>query len=156
MNNLTFGNDHFAYYETIAGGAGAGPDWHGQSAVHTHMTNTRITDPEVLEQRYPVLLREFSIRKGSGGEGKFKGGDGVIREIEFLAPLKVAILSERRVYAPYGMQGGGPGEKGKNLLIKKDGSITDVGGKCQLEVEPGERIRICTPGGGSWGKLTSS
>ncbi|MBT3923987.1 MAG: 5-oxoprolinase [Nitrospina sp.] len=150
MNNLTFGNDHFAYYETIAGGAGAGPDWSGQSAVHTHMTNTRITDPEILEQRYPVLLREFSIRKDSGGKGKFKGGDGVIREIEFLVPLKVAILSERRVYAPYGMNGGGPGEKGKNLLIKKDGSTTDVGGKCQLDVQSGDRIRICTPGGGAW------
>lgn len=150
MNNLTFGDDTFAYYETIAGGAGAGPDWHGQSAVHTHMTNTQITDPEVLEKRYPVLLREFSIRKGSGGKGKFNGGDGVIREIEFLVPLKVAVLSERRVYAPYGMQGGGPGEKGKNIIIKKDGAIQNVGGKCQLEVEPGDRLRIATPGGGAW------
>ena len=150
MNNLTFGNDRFAYYETIAGGAGAGSDWHGQSAVHTHMTNTRITDPEVLEQRYPVILREFSIRKGSGGKGKFNGGDGVIREIEFLVPLKVAILSERRVYAPYGMDGGGPGVKGKNLLIKKDGSETNLGGKNQFQAEPGDRLRILTPGGGAW------
>ena len=150
MNNITFGNDWFAYYETIAGGAGAGPGWHGQSAVHTHMTNTRITDPEVLEQRYPVLLREFSIRKGSGGEGRFKGGDGVIREIEFLVPLKVAVLSERRVHAPYGLEGGGPGAKGKNLLIKKDGSVIDLGGKCQLDVQPGDRLRILTPGGGAW------
>ena len=114
------------------------------------MTNTRITDPEVLEQRYPVLLREFSIRKGSGGEGRFKGGDGVIREIEFLVPLKVAVLSERRVHAPYGLEGGGPGAKGKNLLIKKDGSVIDLGGKCQLDVQPGDRLRILTPGGGAW------
>lgn len=151
MNNLTFGNEQFAYYETIAGGAGAGPDWHGQSAVHTHMTNTRITDPEILEQRYPVVLREFSIRKGSGGIGKFNGGDGVIRELEFLVPLKVAILSERRVHAPYGLNGGAPGEKGKNILIKKNGTIQDVGGKCQLDIQPGDRLRILTPGGGSWG-----
>ncbi len=151
MNNLTFGNDQFAYYETIAGGAGAGPGWHGQSAVHTHMTNTRITDPEVLEQRYPVLLREFSIRKDSGGRGKFNGGDGVIREIEFLVPLKVAVLSERRVYAPYGLDGGEPGAKGKNLLIKSDGIVHDVGGKCQLDVQPGDRLRILTPGGGGSG-----
>ena len=150
MNNLTFGNDQFAYYETIAGGAGAGPSWHGQSAVHTHMTNTRITDPEILEQRYPVLLREFSIRKGSGGKGKFNGGDGVIREIEFLVPLKVAILSERRVYAPYGMDGGGPGAKGKNLLIKIDGSEINLGGKNQFQAEPGDRLRILTPGGGAY------
>jgi 5-oxoprolinase (ATP-hydrolysing) len=152
MNNLTFGNDQFAYYETIAGGAGAGPSWHGQSAVHTHMTNTRITDPEVLEQRYPVLLRQFSIRKGSGGKGRFNGGDGVIREIEFLVPLKVAILSERRVYAPYGMNGGGPGEKGKNILIKNDGKEIDLGGKNQFEAEPGDRIKIFTPGGGGTGE----
>jgi 5-oxoprolinase (ATP-hydrolysing) len=152
MNNLTFGNDQFAYYETIAGGAGAGPDWHGQSAVHTHMTNTRITDPEVLEQRYPVLLREFSIRKGSGGKGEFKGGDGVIREIEFLVPLKVAVLSERRVFAPYGMNGGEPGQKGENLLIKNDGSEINLGGKNQFEAKPGDRLRILTPGGGGAGR----
>jgi 5-oxoprolinase (ATP-hydrolysing) len=152
MNNLTFGNDQFAYYETIAGGAGAGPDWHGTSAVHTHMTNTRITDPEVLEQRYPVLLRQFSIRKGSGGKGKFNGGDGVIREIEFLVPLKVAALSERRVYAPYGLNGGQPGAKGKNILIKKDGSETDLGGKTQFEAKPGDRLKILTPGGGGAGR----
>ena len=118
--------------------------------MHTHMTNTRITDPEVLEQRYPVLLRQFSIRKGSGGKGRFSGGDGVIREIEFLVPLKVAILSERRVYAPYGMNGGGAGAKGKNILIKNDGKEIDLGGKNQFEAEPGDRIKIYTPGGGAW------
>lgn len=152
MNNFTFGDERFGYYETIGGGAGAGPHWHGQSGVHTHMTNTRITDPEILEKRYPVLLREFSIRKGSGGKGKFIGGDGLIREIEFLKTLHVAILSERRIYAPYGMKGGEDGMKGKNLLIKKDGTETDFGGKNEAICEPGDRIRILTPGGGGWGQ----
>ncbi len=151
MNNFTFGNNQFAYYETIGGGAGAGPTWHGQSGVHTHMTNTRITDPEVLEKRYPVLLREFSLRKGSGGKGKFNGGDGLIREIEFLEPLTVTILSERRVLSPYGLNGGEPGAKGKNLQIKKDGSEIDLGGKNQFHAKPGDRIRILTPGGGGAG-----
>lgn len=99
MNNLTFGDGQFGYYETIAGGAGAGPTWHGKSGVHTHMTNTRITDPEVLEQRYPVMLRQFTLRAGSGGAGQFQGGDGVIREIEFLKEgIQVGILSERRAF----------------------------------------------------------
>lgn len=107
MNNLTFGDGSFGYYETIAGGAGAGPTWHGKSGVHTHMTNTRITDPEVLELRYPVILRQFNIRQKSGGEGKFKGGDGVVREIEFLKNnIEIGILSERRAISPYGMAGG--------------------------------------------------
>ena len=148
MNNFTFGNEIFAYYETIGGGAGAGSDWHGQSGVHTHMTNTRITDPEVLEKRYPVLLREFSIRKNSGGKGKFAGGDGLIREIEFLEPLTVTILSERRVFPPYGLNGGEPGATAKNLRITKDGTESDLGGKNKFQAEPGDRIRILTPGGG--------
>jgi 5-oxoprolinase (ATP-hydrolysing) len=153
MNNLTFGNANFGYYETIGGGAGAGPGWHGQSGVHTHMTNTRITDPEILESRYPVLLREFSLRHGSGGEGLYRGGDGLIREIEFLKPLQVAILSERRVYAPYGMAGGEPGALGKNLYFKGDGAEIDLGGKNEIHVQPGDRIRILTPGGGGYGTL---
>ena len=151
MNNLTFGNDHFGYYETIGGGAGAGPDWHGQSGVHTHMTNTRITDPEILERRYPVLLREFSLRKDSGGRGRFRGGDGLVREIEFLEPMDVSILSERRVLAPYGLHGGGPGKRGRNLFIRRDGETVHLGGKKQIKVAAGERIRIETPGGGGWG-----
>ncbi|MEC9019205.1 MAG: hydantoinase B/oxoprolinase family protein, partial [Nitrospinota bacterium] len=151
MNNFTFGNEMFAYYETIGGGAGAGPDWHGQSGVHSHMTNTRITDPEVFEKRYPVLLREFSIRKNSGGKGKFTGGDGLIREIEFLEPLTVTILSERRVFAPYGLNGGEPGARGKNLKITKDGTESDLGGKNTFQAEPGDRIRILTPGAGGVG-----
>ncbi len=154
MNNLTFGNQRFAYYETIGGGAGAGKGWHGQSGVHTHMTNTRITDPEILEKRYPVLLAEFSLRADSGGEGQFKGGEGIIREMEFLQPLNVAILSERRVFAPYGLEGGEPGKKGRNLFIRKDENAMDIGGKNELQAQPGDRIRIMTPGGGGYGKVT--
>jgi 5-oxoprolinase (ATP-hydrolysing) len=153
MNNFTFGNENFGYYETIGGGAGAGPNWHGQSGVHTHMTNTRITDPEILERRYPVMLREFSIRKDSGGSGKFKGGNGLIREVEFLEPLNTAILSERRVHQPYGLNGGGPGKKGLNLFIRKNGSKLHLGGKNEIIAEAGDRIRIETPGGGGYGKM---
>jgi len=152
MNNLTFGNKTFGYYETIGGGSGAGPDWHGCSGVHTHMTNTRITDPEILEQRYPVMVREFSIRTGSGGRGQFYGGDGLVRDIEFLEPLNVTILSERRVFAPYGLKGGEAGAAGRNLFITADGSTTDIGGKNELIAKAGDRIRILTPGGGGWGR----
>ncbi len=151
MNNFTFGNERFGYYETIGGGAGAGPDWHGQSGVHTHMTNTRITDPEILERRFPVLLREFSIRKNSGGRGAHNGGNGLAREVEFLQPLNVAILSERRVFAPYGLEGGEPGRRGENLFIRKDGRRMNLGAKNEIQAEPGDRIRIETPGGGGFG-----
>jgi len=152
MNNLTFGNSDFGYYETIGGGAGAGPYWHGQSGVHTHMTNTRITDPEILERRYPVLLRTFSLRHNSGGEGHYRGGDGLVREMEFLAPLNVAILSERRVFAPYGLQGGGSGARGRNTFIRADGRKINLGGKNEIKANPGDRFRVETPGGGGWGK----
>lgn len=152
MNNFTFGNERFGYYETVGGGAGAGPGWHGQSGVHTHMTNTRITDPEILERRYPVLLREFAIRRGSGGDGQYRGGDGLIRELEFLEPLNVAILSERRVFEPYGLAGGSPGERGQNLFIRKDGRSLSMGSKNEIRAEPGDRFRILTPGGGGYGK----
>jgi 5-oxoprolinase (ATP-hydrolysing) len=151
MNNLTFGSDKFGYYETIGGGAGAGPGWNGWSGVHTHMTNTRITDPEILELRYPVLLREFSYRLGSGGKGKYCGGDGLIREIEFLSPMNVAILSERRVYSPYGLNGGENGEVGKNLWVSSSGNVEDLGGKNQKIAKTGDAIRILTPGGGGYG-----
>jgi 5-oxoprolinase (ATP-hydrolysing) len=117
------------------------------------MSNTRITDPEILEKRYPVLLTEFSLRQGSGGVGHFRGGDGLIREIEFLKPMHVAILSERRVVAPYGLEGGEPGAVGENFLIKKHGSLIDLGGKNQFEAEPGDRLRILTPGGGGYGQV---
>ncbi len=153
MNNLTFGNEQFGYYETIGGGAGAGPDWHGQSGVHTHMTNTRITDPEILERRYPVLLHEFSLRNNSGGRGRYNGGEGLVRDIEFMEPMEVAILSERRVLAPYGMDGGAPGKRGRNVYIRNDGRMLNLGGKNKVKVEKGERIRIETPGGGGFGRL---
>lgn len=152
MNNLTFGNENFGYYETIGGGAGAGATWQGQSGVHTHMTNTRITDPEILERRYPVLLREFSIRSDSGGEGEHNGGDGLIRDIEFLDLLNVAILSERRTFAPYGLAGGKPGKTGKNQIIRANGKIQNLGGKNEFPAQFGDRIRIETPGGGGYGE----
>ncbi|PLB46275.1 putative 5-oxoprolinase [Aspergillus steynii IBT 23096] len=145
----------FGVGETICGGSGAGPSWHGTSAVHCHMTNTRITDPEVYELRYPVILRQFSIRRGSGGRGRFRGGDGSIRELEFRVPLSVSVLSERRGYRPYGMAGGESGQAGLNLYIKKehDGSerTINIGGKMELNVQPGERLIMHTPGGGAWG-----
>jgi 5-oxoprolinase (ATP-hydrolysing) len=151
MNNFTFGNEQFGYYETVGGGAGAGPTWHGQTGVHTHMTNTRITDPEILERRYPILLREFSVRRGSGGEGRCRGGDGLVREVEFLEPLNMAILSERRVFQPYGLQGGGPGARGQNIFILGDGRQLNLGAKNEILARPGDRFRILTPGGGGFG-----
>jgi 5-oxoprolinase (ATP-hydrolysing) len=153
MNNFTFGNEHFGYYETIGGGAGAGPTWHGQSGVHTHMTNTRITDPEILERRYPILLREFSIREGSGGAGNHRGGDGLVRVVEFLETLNMAILSERRVFAPYGLAGGQPGKRGRNIFIRRDGHRLNLGAKNEILARPGDRFRILTPGGGGFGKM---
>jgi len=151
MNNLTFGDEDFGYYETIAGGSGAGPSWIGKSGIHTHCTNTRITDPEILERRYPILLRQFSIRKGSGGKGKYNGGNGVIRELEPLRPLVMSILSERRALQPYGMAGGQPGERGRNLLIRRNGTLVNLGGRCSGKLKLGEKLRIETPGGGGYG-----
>ena len=157
MNNLTFGDSSFGYYETIAGGAGAGPTWDGQSGVHTHMTNTRITDPEILERRYPVILHQFRIRTGSGGAGKQRGGDGVVREIEFLRPVAVSILSERRVIPPYGIYGGAPGATGLNLIKRNGGQLVqNLGGKGTVDAAAGDRIVIFTPGGGGFGALPSA
>ncbi len=147
MNNLTFGTDRFGYYETIGGGSGAGDGFHGASGVHTHMTNTRITDPEILETRFPVRLREFGLREGSGGIGRWSGGAGLVRELEFLAPMRVSILSERRERPPFGLEGGAPGARGRNLH-----NGTDVGGKATFEVSPGDRVRLETPGGGAFGR----
>lgn len=155
MNNFLFGridNKGKQYYETIAGGSGAMEGHQGASAVQVHMTNTRGTDPEVLEQRFPELrLERFSIRRGSGGRGKFRGGDGTIREIKFLQERKVTILSERREVPPYGMAGGKAGAKGKNQLVKKDGQVVNLGGKVEKKVGPGETVIIKTPGGGGFG-----
>ncbi|RMJ09443.1 hypothetical protein CDV36_010931 [Fusarium kuroshium] len=165
-NNLTFGyggevvngkaKPGFGYYETIAGGSGAGPTWAGQSGVHVHMTNTRITDPESLEKRYPCILHEFSIRKGSGGAGKCPGGDGCIREIEFRRPVQVSVLSERRSIPPPGIQGGEPGKRGENIWVRHDEyGVREImlGGKNTCEMKKGDRIIIRSPGGGGYGKV---
>ncbi|HCO25569.1 MAG TPA: hydantoinase [Gimesia maris] len=153
MNNLTFGDETFGYYETICGGSGATAAQDGADAVHTHMTNTRLTDAEIIERRYPVRLHEFSIRQGSGGAGQHHGGAGIIRQIEFLKPLKISLISERRgEYAPFGLAGGTPGQIGENLLQKADGSTTEsLGGKFSLSVEAGDILTIKTPGGGGFG-----
>ncbi|AYK15967.1 MAG: hydantoinase B/oxoprolinase family protein [Methanosarcina flavescens] len=154
MNNFTFGDADFQYYETICGGAGAGPGFSGADAVHTHMTNSRITDPEILETRFPVLLEEFSIREGSGGEGKFRGGNGVIRKFRFLKDMNVAILSSHRKFPPFGLKGGRPGKCGRNLLIRTDGSVLEVGGQAEIALKTGELFVIETPGGGGYGELS--
>lgn len=151
MNNFTFGDAGMGYYETVAGGAGAGPGWHGRSGVHTHMTNTRITDPEILERRYPVVLHQFRLRQGSGGDGKFKGGDGVVREIEFLRKMTASILSERRAVPPFGLLGGCDAARGVNLWLRSDGKVVSLGGKATVEVKGGDRIMLLTPGGGGYG-----
>jgi 5-oxoprolinase (ATP-hydrolysing) len=152
MNNFTFGNDTYQYYETICGGNGAGPGFDGTSAVHTHMTNTRLTDPEILEWRFPVRLESFSIRKGSGGAGKFRGGDGIVRRVRFLEPMTAAILSNHRRIPPYGMAGGDPGKVGETYVIRTDGSREDLGGQGQTEMAVGDTFVIETPGGGGYGK----
>lgn len=158
MNNVTFGNQSFSYYETIAGGGGAGPSFNGQSGVHSHMTNTRITDPEILEIRYPVLLRKFNLRDDqSGGSGHFKGGEGVVREFEFLEPVKFSILSERRVFRPYGMNGGEEGKAGLNLVFDHTKQRwKNLGGKNSVNLERFDRVLISTPGGGGFGKIGST
>lgn len=153
MNNLTFGDDTFGYYETICGGSGATSEADGADAVHTHMTNTRLTDAEVIERRYPIRVQEFSIRPDSGGQGAHHGGNGIIRRLEFLRPLKVSMLSERRGdYAPFGLDGGQPGQLGRNLLVRAGSDETeDLGGKFAIEAQPGDVLIIETPGGGGYG-----
>jgi 5-oxoprolinase (ATP-hydrolysing) len=182
-NNLTFGTGGkdkngvaiagWGYYETIAGGSGGGPGWHGTSGVHTHITNTRIGDVEILERRYPVLMHRFGLRPGSAGKGKWNGGDGVIREFEVMQGLQVSILSERRTRAPYGMAGGEPAMMGRNTWIKQrraeDGDIPEetseedlgprhinIGGKATVFMGKGDRLLIETPGGGGWGRPDES
>jgi 5-oxoprolinase (ATP-hydrolysing) len=153
MNNLTFGNAHHQYYETICGGAGAGADFDGASAVHTHMTNSRLTDPEVLETRYPVLLEEFTIRHGSCGRGRHSGGDGVLRRIRFREPMTVAILSTRRETEPFGLDGGAAGLPGANMVIRADGETVALRGRDEIAVGAGDEILIATPGGGGFGSI---
>jgi 5-oxoprolinase (ATP-hydrolysing) len=154
MNNLTFGNERHQYYETICGGAGAGADFDGQSAVHTHMTNSRLTDPEVLEARYPVLLEEFAIRQESGGEGAHTGGDGVIRRIRFREKVAAAILSTRRETVPFGLAGGRDAKSGVNTVVRANGVEILLKGRDEIALEPGDQIVIATPGGGGFGELT--
>lgn len=151
MNNFTFGNARYQYYETISGGSGAGPNHDGCAAVQTHMTNSRLTDPEVLEWRFPVILKEFSIRKGSGGAGKYNGGDGVIRKIEFVEAMQASILSERRNVKPFGMNGGSDGLTGKNYVVRHDNSIVNLTGTATVAMQAGDTFVIETPGGGGWG-----
>src|SRR5262249_2020882 len=178
MNNLTFGDETFGYYETICGGSGATRDADGADAVHTHMTNTRLTDPEVIERRYPVRVHEFSIRRGSGGNALsaaigrepspplskgglggsgqglhgHRGGDGVVRRLQFLRPLRLSILSERRgQYAPFGLGGGASGARGQNTLQRAGSpTVEDLGGKVQITVAPGDILTIATPGAGGF------
>ncbi len=155
MNNLTFGDDRFGYYETICGGSGATKNRSGADAVHTHMTNTRLSDVEVIERVYPLRIRRFSIWKNSGGKGQHTGGDGVVREIEFLETLNVSMLSQRRgKYKPFGLKGGQAGKIGQNLIrrVKTETEI-DLGGSFQIVVAPGDRLIIKTPGGGGWGSV---
>jgi N-methylhydantoinase B len=157
MSNLTVGGYDssrqrgFSYYETIAGGAGAAPGLPGASGIHTHMTNTLNTPIEALEAYYPMRVTEYRIRRGSGGNGKFAGGDGLIRELECLTESDVSVLSERRVLAPYGLNGGGDGKPGANYVVS-DGRRRKLPGKASARLKPGQRIRIETPGGGAWGQ----
>ena len=151
MNNFVWGNDKIQNYETICGGTGAGPDFHGASAIQTHMTNTRSTDPEVLEFRFPVRLEEFSIRKNSGGKGKYNGGDGATRKLRFLDKMIVTTLCSHRKVPPFGVKGGKPGECGKEWLERKDGSIEKLEGNDSCNVENGDLFVMQTPGGGGYG-----
>ncbi|XP_032687152.1 5-oxoprolinase isoform X2 [Odontomachus brunneus] len=151
MNNVTLGTEEWGYYETVAGGSGAGPTWNGRSGVHTHMTNTRITDPEILELRYPIVLNKFHLRYGSGGKGAHHGGDGVVREMTFRAPMTLSVLTERRVNCPPGLNGGMPGERGRNTLVRADGKKINMGPKTAVPVNAGDRFILESPGGGGYG-----
>lgn len=156
MNNFTFGNGHYQYYETICGGSGAGADFDGTDAVQTHMTNSRLTDPEVLEWRFPVLLESFSIRSHSGGQGSHRGGNGVIRRLRFLEPMTAAILSSHRVIPPYGLQGGETGALGQNYVERNQGSVEQLGSTAAVEMAEGDVFVIETPGGGGFGSVNTS
>ncbi len=155
MNNVLFGNKRFGFYETICGGAGAIEGLDGASGVHTHMTNTRLTDPEILESRYPVRLLQFGLRRGSGGTGRWHGGEGIIREFEFLEAVELSLLTSRRGdFAPYGMKGGSPGSLGRNTLVKACGERVELSNSCHLELSPHDRLQIETPGGGGYGEAS--
>ena len=151
MNNFTFGNSKYQYYETICGGAGAGANFQGTDSIHTHMTNSLITDPEVLESRYPVMLESFSLRFDSGGKGKYSGGNGVIRKVRFLESMTAGILSSNRIVSPFGLQGGEAGKVGKNYVERKDKTIEQLDSTATVEMQPGDIFAIETPGGGGYG-----
>ena len=151
MNNFTFGNERYQYYETISGGSGAGPDFEGASVVQTHMTNSRLTDPEVLEWRFPVRLESFAIRPGSGGEGRHRGGDGAVRRVRFLEPMTAVMLANHRRIAPFGVRGGRAGAAGRNWVERTDGTREDYGATCEVAMMPGDIFVIETPGGGGFG-----
>ena len=150
MNNLTFGDERYQYYETICGGSGAGPDFDGTDAIHTHMTNSRLTDPEVLEWRFPVLVESFAIRRGSGGNGRHRGGDGVVRRLRFRAAMTAAILSGHRKVPPYGVAGGAPGALGRNWVERADGRIESFDGTHAVAMNAGDVFVVETPGGGGF------
>ena len=151
MNNVLFGNERRQYYETVCGGAGAGPDYDGASAVHTHMTNTRLTDPEILEWRYPVVLESFGIDRGSGGAGRRRGGDGTRRRIRFREEMDLTVLSQHRIVAPYGMAGGEAGRRGRNRIERADGTVDEMTGQDHRRVRPGDVFVLETPSGGGYG-----
>ncbi|XP_001361023.3 5-oxoprolinase [Drosophila pseudoobscura] len=157
MNNITIGDETWGYYETVAGGSGAGPGWHGAGGVHTHMTNTRITDPEILELRYPMILKRFCLRTdGSGGRGQFNGGEGVERDLLFRKPVTLSVLTERRTLQPYGLAGGEPAKSGRNLIVKRDGRVIALAGKTCIDVDAGDTFAMKTPGGGGYGHISDS
>ena len=156
MNNILFGNDRHQYYETVCGGAGAGPGYHGTSAVHTNMTNTRLTDPEILEWRYPVVLESFGVNRGSGGAGRWRGGDGTLRRIRFLEEMELTVLSHHRLIAPYGLAGGDCGQCGRNWVERADGAVHEMGGQDHCPVGPGDVFVLQTPSGGGYGAPTGS
>ncbi len=151
MNNLTFGNDQYQYYETICSGSPAGPGFDGTPGVHVHMTNSRLTDPEVLEYRFPVLLEDFHIRTGSGGKGQWNAGDGTSRTIRFLQDMECAMLSSHRIVRPFGIEGGEPGELGRTLVRRLDGGIDELAGCDQTVLKAGEAVTVITPTGGGFG-----
>jgi 5-oxoprolinase (ATP-hydrolysing) len=152
MNNVLFGSDRFGYYETVCGGTGAGPGFDGADAVHQHMTNTRGTDPEILERRYPVRLERYAIRPGSGGKGRYTGGNGIVREMTFLAPVSLSVLTQHRVERPYGLCGGEMGQPGAQWVIHRDGRKEKLQSVDGRDVEAGDRFVLHTPGGGGYGK----
>ena len=170
MNNVLFGNERFGFYETICGGTGAGEGFAGTAAVHQHMTNTRITDPEIMEWRYPVVVEHFGLRRGSGGRGRWPGGDGAIRRLRFTEAVELTLLAQHRHTAPYGLRGGGPGAKGKQSLLRADDPDVEANGpqytaapridgsqdiadlRATISLRAGDRLTIETPGGGGWGE----